>query len=750
MSLLTELKRRKVIRVGIAYAIGAWLVLQLAEVLSELLNLPESVGPVVVIVVALGFPVVLVLAWVYELTADGLKRDADVAPEARSSGRLLNITVVVLLVLALGYFVWESRFRDDSERSARTGQQVSNQADRLEIGRSIAVLPFEDFSDEGKNTYFADGLSDTLLHKLAQIRNLKVIARNSSFQFKGSNKDVREIGELLGVDTILEGSVQRSGDQVRVIAQLVRTSDGTHVWSQSFDDTADNILDLQDRIAVSIVDQFQLSLSRADRERMLRNSTYSPEAYDLVIRALNEPADKDDLPSSEAVDNKAIQLLKEALELDPNYALAWAYLSFEYNTLAFSADSAADFNLFVAESTAAANKAIELDPGLPQPHSALGWVAHRNGNGIEASRHFRKALELDPNALDAMSGLALQLGVSDPEEALSLLERSLELDPTSAIVYRQKHFILLALNRQQEALQSIEKAIQLSPSRGMFYNDIADLLERMGRPDEGAQYGSRLLTMEPESFIGQVTMAEAWLAAADFQQAGNWISLMLESRSDSQVANLVEVERLLASGQYQEALDLLDTVPESNETRYQFGVRRLAACLGLHQPECAVQQASLFQKELRDMMLKAGGLPPDFEFYATVGQMLADEQANPDYDSAETARRLLEFPTANGSQFFGPVFYTRAGLHARAGDLTGAVALLEQMLVSDTEAIFNIDLFSFDVERSPMLTPLRDQPEFQDWLQRYRERRKAMLDRMQTMEVRGEILPVASLRPLLN
>jgi len=435
VSVFSELKRRKVIRVSIAYIVGAWLLLQLTEVLSTLLKLPDTIGPVVVGIVAIGFPIVVVFAWMYELTSDGLKRDHDVADTDRSSGRTINVLVISLLMVALGYFVWESRFQQEASNSE--GKQIADgtaetddtQVEPQAVGRSIAVLPFESFSGDKENEYFADGLADTLLHKLAQITDLKVIARNSSFQFKGSNKDVREIGQLLGVETILEGSVQRSGEQIRIIAQLVRTSDGVHIWSQSFDGAAGDIFDLQDQVTSSIVDQFQLSLTAAEKARVLRDSTNNPEAYDLVIRALNQERNIDEMTDTRAEDDEKIRLLKKAVELDPNYALAWTNLARAWSGLAFAADSKQDQDKFIAEAQKAADEAMRLDPTLEEAHIAMGWVAHRKNESLEAARHFRKALEMNPNSLSALSGLALQIGSSDPEQSLKLLNRVHELDP---------------------------------------------------------------------------------------------------------------------------------------------------------------------------------------------------------------------------------------------------------------------------------------------------------------------------------
>lgn len=746
MKFFGELKRRKVIRVGIAYVVGAWLLLQLTEVLSELLDLPQQIGPVVVAITAIGLPIALFLAWAYELTSEGLKRDSEVAPEQRSTGKTVNAIIISLLVLALGWFAFD---KWGAGGRANPGTAPTTAAEIQAAPRSIAVLPFENFSGNPEDQYFADGLADTLLHKLAQITELKVIARNSSFQFKGSNKDVREIGEILGVETVLEGSVQRAGERVRIIAQLVRTSDGAHIWSQSFDDTTDNIFELQDRITASIVDQFQLSLSQAERDRLLRSGTDNPEAYDLVIRAMNQQLNLDEMTDTRAEEDKRVRLLTQAVELDPDYALAWAYLSRAWNGLAFATDSVQDFERFVAEAQSAADRSIALDPSLPDPHSALGWVAHRRGERMVASQHFRKALELDPNYLDAMSGLALQLGWSDPEEALRLLNRSHELDPTAALVHRQKHFALLRLGRMQEAIEELKKAIELEPTTGIFYNDLADLLERQGRPDEGAHFATKLLQQAPGSFTGQMTMAEAWLAVTDFERAGAWIRLMLRGRDDSDTSKLLEVERLLAAQQYDQALNQLEEVVENDDIQSVLIARRLVACLGLGQAECAVQQSIRFKNEL-DKAAAQGALPPEFSFWVALAQLLAREQANPGFDSSGPAQALLANPASNGSQFFGPMYYARAGVLSRAGDSDSALALLRQALPDGAPSVFNIDLFAMDVEVSLLLAPLRELPEFATWQQRYRERRAAMMKQMQDMEARGEIMAASTAERMIG
>ena len=255
---LEELKRRSVFRVGIAYLVVAWLLLQLTDLVFENMNAPDWVMQVIMLVIAVGFPLALILAWAFELKADGVQRDSEGGPGSASNSRLFYAIAGVISVAAIGLFFWQQSNPAVQPNDSPT-QTGSVAADESESLLAIAVLPFESFTEDREDQYFADGLADTLLHKLAQLETLTVIARNSSFQYKGQNVDVREIGEHLGVPTVVEGSVQRQGDQIRVTAQLVSTQDGAHWWSGTFDGTLENIFALQDEIAAAIAEQLQIN-----------------------------------------------------------------------------------------------------------------------------------------------------------------------------------------------------------------------------------------------------------------------------------------------------------------------------------------------------------------------------------------------------------------------------------------------------------------------------------------------------------
>ena len=754
MNLLAELRRRKVFRVGLAYLVAAWLVAQVAELVADSFGAPDWFMQLLLVVLALGLPLVLFLAWAFELTPEGLVRDADVSPAASAqSSRLLTGLTIVLLALALGYFVWESRFADPAGSEAdagRPGQTDGRAADvsaaTSGLGDSIAVLPFESFSADPADTYFADGLADTLLHKLAQIEDLRVIARNSSFQFRGSNRDIREIGAILDVDTVLEGSVQRAGDQVRIIAQLVRTADGAHAWSKTFDGSMEDIFALQDQVAEAIAGQLQVDLTAEERRRMLRNGTDNPTAYDLLMRALNEGFGTQDLADADESDWPPIAMLRQAIELDPDYAQAWAGLSTEYNFLAFRSGSAHKSEAYIEQSRLAAERAVELDPDGYLGYMALGWVAHRHGRSLEAARYFRRALELEPNSVGVLSGLALQLVVSDPEEALRLFERVQSLEPTAAIVHRQKHFALSRLGRYDEAIGELEAGIAKAPEEGVFYRDLADLLiARRGRPDQAARRVSELLRLSPDNLRGLEVMAFAWQAAGDDERAAAWAALILSRHAALDRARLSDAERLVMAGAFEPALQQLEKLSTTAETMGDAARVQAVACIGLGRTECAEQQLRAYGDWIEAMRARGAAWVGWTAARDLLG-MLAGEAAG-----AAAARPMLEGLEAQFQEeaaFFERKSYARAGVAARLGDMDRAMALLEEALSAPGGGIYSHDLLGYPVEVSPLLGPLRGAPGFEDWLQRFRTHREALRERMVRMEAASEILPAAAVERL--
>ena len=320
MSLITELKRRNVLRVAAAYLVVGWLLTEVLTTVLPTFGAPDWAAKGVILLFAFGFIPTVILSWVYELTPDGIKKESDVdrddANQSASVGKLDYVTIagVVLAIVFIAFFS-ASQSPEDSDSPAVA---ISNE--------SVAVLPFVNMSNDQDNEYFSDGLTETLLHMLAQIPDLKVAARTSSFAFKGQNMDIREIADALQVAHVLEGSVQQSGSRIRITAQLIRASDGYHVWSESFDRESDDIFGIQDEIASRVGTALSTSLLGVDAEKLVAGiGTENPDAYDLYLQALKQ-RETFSYGGLEAAEG----LLKGALIIDPNFLDAKSELASNY------------------------------------------------------------------------------------------------------------------------------------------------------------------------------------------------------------------------------------------------------------------------------------------------------------------------------------------------------------------------------------------------------------------------------------
>ena len=350
MSVIKELKRRNVIKVAIAYAIAAWLLIQIVATTFPILKLPDWSTTLVTVLILIGFPLALILAWAYEMTPEGLKKEKDV-DRAESithiTGRKLDFIIIGVLAVALIVFAVE-RFVLLPDRPPAT--DALQEIIATEVQQSIAVLPFVNMSPDPDQAYFSDGPSEEILNLLAKIPELKVIARTSSFSFKGKNEDVRNIGEVLGVNTVLEGSVRKSGDRMRITAQLIDVSDGANIWSETYDRTMTDIFAVQDDVAAAIIEALQIHVGAIPTRG---RPTGSSEAYTLFLMGrtlLNAQNGRD-----------AIVLLRRATELDPEFGEAYELLAYSYWQTSGTGISIAEGRRLTAEIAA---NALDINPAL--------------------------------------------------------------------------------------------------------------------------------------------------------------------------------------------------------------------------------------------------------------------------------------------------------------------------------------------------------------------------------------------------
>ena len=322
MSLIQELKRRNVIRVAVLYLIAAWLLLQLTDVLSSLLSVPESAGSIVVMLLVLGFFPVLIFAWVYEMTPEGLKREVDIDRSQSvtpDTGKKINALIIVLLVLAIAGLVADRLIPESSVDTDVAAVELV-EAPLPADDRSIAVLPFSDLSQDQDQQYFTDGLSEELLNLLVRVDDLRVASRTSSFAYRGSTLGIPKISQALNVGHILEGSVRKDGDRIRITAQLIEAETDTHLWSENFDRELTDIFAIQDEIANAIVNALTGELGMGgDKAVTVEVVTENLDAYEMYLTARELFIKRDQLPES-------IRSFRKAVELDPNFARALAVL----------------------------------------------------------------------------------------------------------------------------------------------------------------------------------------------------------------------------------------------------------------------------------------------------------------------------------------------------------------------------------------------------------------------------------------
>ena len=442
MSFLTELRRRNVVRMAGLYLVGAWLITQVADTVLPMFGAPGWLPRSIVILLAIGFIPALVFAWVFELTPEGLKRDADVKPEesiAAQTARRMEHMIVVVLLLAVGYFCFDkfalAPRRDAAlvSATARTIKAETGATRKAPINeKSIAVLPFANMSADRENEYFSDGIAEEILNALAHVDDLKVAGRTSSFYFKGRNESLATIGETLGVAHVLEGSVRKQGDKVRITAQLIRVQDGFHQWSETYDGDLKDVFALQERIAQAITEKLQVTLSGKQAQQLVNAGTDNPDAYSLYLQATAIFNHRDGPRFADAV-----RQLEQAIALDPGFARAHSRLAALYAI--YGNYNTADFDRAMKSVDEHARRASALDPGLAEPHAALALANSGRRQYLQARANFKRALAIDPDDVTTGFWYATDLIVTGyVREGSAQLDRVLQLDPMlpNALLWR--------------------------------------------------------------------------------------------------------------------------------------------------------------------------------------------------------------------------------------------------------------------------------------------------------------------------
>ncbi len=476
--LLKEMRRRNVFKVATVYLIASWLLIQIAETTFPALNLPEWTVTFVVMLLLMGLPISLILAWAFEVTPEGIKKTAEVPVDQSitpATGQRINYLIIGTLAAAVVFLATtHGGFRIDGGTS---GEESAP--------RSIAVLPFVNMSGDEENEYFSDGLSEELLNLLAQVDGLRVAARTSSFFFKGQNEDLRDVGEKLGVAHVLEGSVRKSGNRIRVTAQLIKVEDGFHLWSDTYDYEMDDVFRIQDEISLAVVDALKVNLLGEERQRLTKRATTNVEAHNLYLRGRQFLH----LRTLESIE-QAEKLFEQAVRMDPGYALAYSGLADAVSLLATNHQMMPVETAY--ERTAPLlERAMTLDPESAEVWASKGLAEMNIRELDKAEAALKRSMELNPSYAPAYLWYASALGETPgrAEEAIEVLRKTLEIDPLSRVAQNNIAFNLMQLGRYQEAETQMRRLITLDPDYPTGYLGLYNLNRFIfGRLDEGHRW----------------------------------------------------------------------------------------------------------------------------------------------------------------------------------------------------------------------------------------------------------------------
>jgi len=510
LSFFEELKRRNVFRVAIGYVITAWLLLQVVDLVLDNIHAPDWVMQVFMLALAIGFPLAIFFAWAFEMTPEGVKRESEVDRSksiAPRTGRKMDRHIMIAMALALAYFAYDKFLAapPDSvpEKGSGSFSPVSEQSRDVAViekmnltplpnpdEQSVAVLPFINMSDDAQNEYFSDGISEELLNVLVRVKGLRVPSRTSSFTFKGSDKKLAEIGAELQVDHILEGSVRKSGDRIRVTAQLIEVNTDTHLWSETYTRQLDDIFAVQDEIAQAIVSALKVTLTGTDQASIQSHETANVEAYNKYLLGRHMWNQR----SPESI-FAATKPLKEAISIDANFGQAWAALADAYVLIPEYGAGSVDQYIPLAHEAIA--RALLINPESAQALTTSAYVKFNYDYDLKgAHADVEKAIQIDPGYATAHQWYAELLAAERQyDAALDQLRLARIADPLAPIIPHVMGWILAFSDRTDEAYAYYGQALEIDPHFGNTIGNLVTLNMRTGRYDEARARARELATI---------------------------------------------------------------------------------------------------------------------------------------------------------------------------------------------------------------------------------------------------------------
>lgn len=753
MSLYQELKRRNVFRVAIAYLAGAWLLTEVAGTIFPAFGVPEWGVRFVVLILALGFLPVLVFSWVYEITPDGIKRERDVVREisiSHHTAKRLDVFTIGVVVVAIG-FIFLDRLWLAPQLSQQSAQQMDVSAEKMLAPdtksnglpyspQSVAVLPFANRSANSDDVFFVDGIHDDLLSHISKISAIKTISRTSVMRYRGSTMSIPEIAAELGVAAVLEGGIQRAGDQVRINVQLIDGGTDGHIWSEIYDRqlTAENIFSIQSEIARAIATALKTRLTPPEQTRMQSVPTKSLVAYEAYLLGRQELAKRDTDSLVEAV-----EYFRKASDLDPDFAQAWVGLADAQIAGAYTAGIPKEEAH--ASAASALDKALELDTQLGEAYASLGYLNYRQDNLEAAGRYYDRALELSPNYAELHLWYSLFLSaLGRSEESLNWRASAIELDPMSAELRRSYAIALREKGRFDDALEQLEVALEIDPDFVGAIDAIATIQWQIfNNHDAAVQDYHRLITLNLNQSSNYVWLAQLYLDLGNPDRASK---LLERANAMSPEHGVTEWGNLL--------LKLYDGKEDEVATRSarafladSFGADwHVQFCLSQLRNQAMAENRLIEAREIysqsRPELLSGAEPVIDLNNYraaidlALVLQKLADE---------EKAAVLLERSgTFIRNQprlgWWGGYWIYDVQILALQGKTSEALTALQQAFNEGWRS-----LWWYYLQYEPNLDSLREEPEFQFVVDAIKKDMAKQMEHVREMERDGEIFPFSGL-----
>jgi TolB-like protein/Tfp pilus assembly protein PilF len=722
---IRELRRRNVFRVVAAYAVAAWLVIQIASIVLPAFHAAEWIMQATLVLVVLCFPLAIAVSWSFELTPEGLKREEDVDRSKSTTaqfGRKLDLIVIAVLTFAVAFFVLD-KFAWDGNTNEKT------QANKAEFENSIAVLPFANMSGDESNNPFTNGIHDDLLTHLSKIGSLKTISRTSVLQYRDTSKSIPEIARELGVATILEGGVQRSGDRVRINVQLIDAESDAHLWAETYDRqlTAVNIFAIQTEISTSIAEALQATLSPIERQNIANVPTENLDAYEAYQLGRQAFARRSTTSIAEAID-----YFTGATTIDPGFAEAWAGLSDAYRTLA-SYSGQNEFELR-ERAREAVDRALELNDQLSEPHTSLATLLQMQGDDANAILAIKRALKLNPNDADARVRYGdLLHEAGELQQSLLEFELAAKLDPLSPFINSAYAFTLAEVGRFDEALARHSLVVKLDPDFPMGATSIGTIYGlAYGRLDLANLWYRKALVLDPGNPWHPAILGLVFLELNDDETAEFWIRKSLKMSPQHPWANGAMMMLQSYRGNLESVRRYADAVL-GVDPRWRLGT---ALAHGRVADIRAGNHDIVLERHERSFPELFGSVPEvNLTNYRTAIDIAGVLQLVGDDDHATSLLQASQEQIAERIRvgFYG-FWVSDVQIYALQGKTDVALAALRQAIDQGWRTDWR---FFFYVD--PNLDNIRDAPEFEVMLQEVKEDMAVQLERAREMDANGEL-----------